>query len=75
MAAAHFALLDHILGYFVFTLLYVSPGPGLLSWGPVPIVFAMALEALQGLTPDAQAAAEKTTIALAGPRRTRVGDR
>jgi hypothetical protein len=52
MAAAHFALLDHVLGYFIITLPVLFAWPRPVVVGPVLIVFAMALEALQGLAPD-----------------------
>ena len=44
--------LDHVVGYFVITLLVCFAWPWPLVVGPVLMVFAMALEALQGLTPD-----------------------
>ena len=44
--------LDHVVGYFVITLLVCFAWPRPLVVGPVLMVFAIALEALQSLTPD-----------------------
>jgi VanZ family protein len=44
--------LDHVLGYFGITLLVSLAWPRPLVIGPALMVFAMAVEALQGLTPD-----------------------
>jgi VanZ family protein len=43
---------DHVFGYFIITLLVLFAWPRPVVVGPVLMIFAMALEALQGLTPD-----------------------
>src|SRR5262245_49146819 len=43
---------DHVFGYFVITVLVCLAWPRPFIVGAILMVFAMALEALQGLTPD-----------------------
>jgi VanZ family protein len=43
---------DHVFGYFIITLLILFAWPQPFVVAPVLMIFAMALEALQGLTPD-----------------------
>ena len=44
--------IDHVLGYFAITLMVCFAWPRPLVVGGALVVFAMVLEALQGLTPD-----------------------
>ncbi len=44
--------IDHFVGYFVLTLMFCLAWPRPLAVATVLIAFAVALEALQALTPD-----------------------
>jgi len=44
--------IDHVLGYFAITLMVCFAWPRPFVVGAALMVFAMVLEALQGLTPD-----------------------
>ena len=44
--------IDHFVGYFAFTILFCIAWPRPLAVGAFLIVFAVALELLQGLMPD-----------------------